>query len=203
MPILAINTAAAACDLAIVDDDRVLAEWREDMARGQDARLPGAVQDMLAGAGLGLADIDRIGVVCGPGSFTGVRIGVAFARGLSLTLGIDCVGVSSLEASLPEGTEAPHRVALIARRRPPDISFWTQDIAGLKALGPPEERARDAVAGKLPVLTDRPDLIEAAGTCAPSAAIAGLRAARLSPGTHPARPLYVREPDADLPAGRR
>ncbi len=203
MRILAINTASAACDLAIVADGRIVSEQCEEMATGQDARLPGAVADVLCAAGIGLGDINRIAVVCGPGSFTGVRIGVAFARGLALPLGIDCLGVSSLEACLPLETRAPHRIALVARRRPPDISFWMQDLADMTAIGPPEERSVSDIAGDLPILSDRPDLIADAGTCAPLATIAGLRAARLDPATHPARPVYVREPDAELPTPRR
>lgn len=200
MVILAINTAARACDLALMGAGTVLAETTEDMAKGQDARLPGAVSEILLQAGLEAGELDRIAVVCGPGSFTGVRIGVAFARGFALTLGIDCVGVTSLEAASPVERAAAHRVALIARQRPPDISFWTQDLSGAGASGPAEERPLDQVKGPLPIYSDRPDLLEGARPCAPAAVTAARRAETLTPRRHPARPVYVRAPDAALPA---
>ena len=84
MLILAINTAEAACDVAVVRGAEILAEQREDLQRGQDGRLPGLVDDVLARADTSLTDLDRLAVVTGPGSFTGIRIGVAFARGLAL-----------------------------------------------------------------------------------------------------------------------
>lgn len=203
MRILALNTASSACDLALAEDGLITGCLREDMARGQDARLADAVRELLASGGLVPGDLDRLAVVCGPGSFTGVRIGVAFARALALTLGIDCVGVTSLEAASPCERTSPHRVALIARKRPPDISFWTQDICGLETLGPAQERPIEEVSGDLPLLSDRPDLLAGAQPCSPSAATTALRARHLSPETSPARPVYVREPDAALPASKQ
>ena len=203
MRILALNTASSACDLALAEDGQITGCLREDMARGQDARLAEAVHELLASSGLALGDLDRLAVVCGPGSFTGVRIGVAFARGLALALGIDCVGMTSLEAALPCERTSRHRVALIARKRPPDISFWTQDLCGLEASGPPLKRPIAEVSGGLPLLSDRPDLLPGAQPCSPSATTTALRAGHLSPQTSPARPFYVREPDAVLPARGR
>ena len=84
MLILALNTAFAALEGAVVRDGEILADARDDMARGQDRQLPDFVERLLASAGVTLAEIDRIAVVTGPGSFTGIRIGVAYARGLSL-----------------------------------------------------------------------------------------------------------------------
>lgn len=102
MTILALNTCLAACDGAIWKDGRVLSAATEDMNRGQDGRLPGFVADLATDAGTDLAEINRFVVVTGPGSFTGIRIGVAFARGLALAFRKPIVGLTSLEAGTTE-----------------------------------------------------------------------------------------------------
>ena len=68
------------------------------MDRGQAERLLPMLEEMLAEAGVGWRDLDGIGVVTGPGNFTGVRLAVAAARGLALALGIPAVGVTVFEA---------------------------------------------------------------------------------------------------------
>ena len=104
---LGINTSGPACDVAVLKDGACLSERREEMVRGQDARLPAIVEACLKDAGFGLQAVERIGVVTGPGSFTGIRVGVAFARGLSLALKVPCIGVTALEAALPVGQQDP------------------------------------------------------------------------------------------------
>lgn len=181
------------------------------MTRGQDARLPGLTSDLLAQADLTLKDVDRFAVVTGPGSFTGIRVGVAFARGLALATGKPAIGVTSLEASLPAGQQGSAVVALAAQKRPPDITFWTQSFRSGEATGPAEETplvafrerlgshphmvygAADELAQHLPGLTiheTRPTAIRAAQV-----------AAYVHPDAHPARPTYARAPDAALPGG--
>lgn len=200
MTVLALNTAGPACDLALVRNGEVIVERTSQMPRGQDGALPGEVEALLAGAGLGLREIGRIAVVVGPGSFTGVRIGVAYARGIALVTQADCLGITTLEACVPPGEDAV-RVALQAQRRPPEITFWTQRVGD--EGGVPEEwplADLSGLSGRL--LSDRPDLLSGAGRCAPRAAIAGLRAETPDPAAHPPAPVYVRAPDAALP-GRR
>lgn len=69
-----------------------------DIGRGHAEHLPSVVQSVLAEAGVELQQLDRIGVTIGPGSFAGIRVGVAFARGLALALDVPVVGIGSLEA---------------------------------------------------------------------------------------------------------
>ena len=73
---LGLHTAGPACDLALVRGGETLTEFREEMIRGQDGRLPGLLSQLLAQTGVSLSDVERIGVVTGPGSFTGVRVGI-------------------------------------------------------------------------------------------------------------------------------
>lgn len=98
MIVLAIDTAGAACAVAVydADQDKILAEVTDVIGKGHAEKLIAMVDDILVEAGVTLLDIHRIAVTIGPGSFTGIRVGLAAARGLALALGIDAVGVSTL-----------------------------------------------------------------------------------------------------------
>ena len=98
MIVLAIDTCLFACSVAVVNDGRVLARRVEPMSRGHQERLAPLVQEAMAEAGLGFDKLDRIGVTVGPGSFTGLRVGLAFAKGLASALSIPAVGIGALEA---------------------------------------------------------------------------------------------------------
>jgi tRNA threonylcarbamoyl adenosine modification protein YeaZ len=95
--ILAFDTAAAHCAAALVRGDRTLVRRHEPMDRGQAERLLPMLGAMLAEAGATWRDLAALGVCTGPGNFTGLRVGVAAARGLALGLGIPAVGVSVFE----------------------------------------------------------------------------------------------------------
>lgn len=210
MLILALNTAFAALEGAVVGDGEILADARDDMARGQDRQLPDFVERLLASAGVTLAEIDRIAVVTGPGSFTGIRIGVAYARGLSLVTGAECVGVTSLEAAIPAGMEGNTLGALMAQKRPPDQTWWVQGLEGDEGIAVPVEVSLTDMKAMLegfavPVFIDG---VEALGDVTatidarpmrPSAITAALKASRFDPAAHPPAPVYAREPDATLP----
>lgn len=75
--------------------------------RGQDSRLAPMVQEALAKAGIAAHDLTHIGVIIGPGAFTGVRIGVAFARGLALALGKSAMGINALDVFALNDMAAP------------------------------------------------------------------------------------------------
>ena len=72
------------------------------MVKGHQERLASMVNEVMGQSGLRFEDLDRIGVTVGPGSFTGLRVGVAFAKGLAAALGKPCVGVETLEALVAE-----------------------------------------------------------------------------------------------------
>uniref|UniRef100_UPI000A02C701 tRNA (adenosine(37)-N6)-threonylcarbamoyltransferase complex dimerization subunit type 1 TsaB n=1 Tax=Henriciella aquimarina TaxID=545261 RepID=UPI000A02C701 len=146
---LGINTSGPACDVALVRDGEMVAHGFEALTRGQDARLPGLVRDVVADAGETLQSLDRIAVVTGPGSFTGVRVGVSFARGLALALKIPCVGITALEAALEEGQQGSAIVLLPAKRRPPEISWWAQRFRTGAAVDQPEEIGLEALVKEL------------------------------------------------------
>jgi tRNA threonylcarbamoyl adenosine modification protein YeaZ len=117
MILLAIDTAASLCAACVYDSAAGQELGREviDIGKGHAERLIGAIDGALGEAGMRYKDLDRIGVSIGPGSFTGVRVGVATARGLALALGVPAVGVNTLEALAAEAHEKlPDRAVLAA-----------------------------------------------------------------------------------------
>ena len=85
------------CSVAVIDDGITLAAKHEPMKRGHVERLAPMVAEVLAEAGLTPTNLDGIAVTTGPGSFTGARLGVSFARGLALAASIPAVGISIFE----------------------------------------------------------------------------------------------------------
>jgi tRNA threonylcarbamoyladenosine biosynthesis protein TsaB len=98
MRVLALDTTARALSAAVVDDDRVLAEHVGDTARSHAERLPATLLSVVAEARLDLEAIDVFAVAAGPGSFTGLRIGIAAMQGLAFVTGKRIVAVSALDA---------------------------------------------------------------------------------------------------------
>ena len=96
--ILGFDTSSAHCAAALLRGDSVLAQRREEMAKGQAERLMPLLEELLTEGGVTWADLDAIAVGIGPGNFTGIRISVSAARGLALGLDVPAIGVSSLEA---------------------------------------------------------------------------------------------------------
>ncbi|MFC3050309.1 tRNA (adenosine(37)-N6)-threonylcarbamoyltransferase complex dimerization subunit type 1 TsaB [Kordiimonas pumila] len=98
MHILSIDTSETQCAAAIVTSSGESVAKTEDIGRGHAERLLPMVDELLAQCAITYADLGRIVVVTGPGTFTGLRIGLSVARGLAVALGIPCVGITSLAA---------------------------------------------------------------------------------------------------------
>ncbi len=186
--ILAIDTCASQCAVALVAGDIV---WRraQVMARGHAEALFPMIDEVLAEAGAEFAGIARIAVCTGPGSFTGIRAGVAAARGLALGLGVPAVGVTRL-AALAAGAGHDGPISVILPTRGAEVA--RQDFA---AGGLPEGEARlsaDAAPTQGHVLAGRtpggPEPL-------PDPVVIARLAARAEPGARPA-PLYLRSADA-------
>lgn len=95
---LVIDTSLNACIAALCAGDRIIAEAIEPMARGHQERLGVMVAELFEKAGVTPRDLGLIGVTLGPGSFTGLRVGLSFAKGLAVGLGLVAKGVGTLEA---------------------------------------------------------------------------------------------------------
>ncbi|MCV9962434.1 tRNA (adenosine(37)-N6)-threonylcarbamoyltransferase complex dimerization subunit type 1 TsaB [Pararhizobium sp. BT-229] len=109
MIVLAIDTAGTGCFAAVYDSaaETVLASAGADIGRGHAEQLMAFIDQALTESGKALADVSRVAVTIGPGSFTGIRVGVAAARGFALALSVPSVGVSTL-ASLAGSASKKH-----------------------------------------------------------------------------------------------
>ncbi len=115
MIVLALDTCLSACAGAVVRDGEVLSRAVEPMQRGHQERIAGMTDELMKAAGLRFSDLDRIAVTVGPGSFTGLRIGLAFAKGLSVALDRPCAGVGVLETLGRQGGNGRVLAVLDAR----------------------------------------------------------------------------------------
>lgn len=213
MIVLAIDTSGSGCSAAVYDSESatVLGHAGADLGRGHAERLMEFVDEALAAAARPLSDIDRIAVTVGPGSFTGIRVGVAAARGLALALGKATVGVSTLEV-IAGGLRAatPGRAVLVAiDAKRDEVYVQAFDAAGV-AMGAPEalsvEAARERFSGFDGILGGSgahlvvPDTSPEAPELIDIAVVARLGAAA-DPASAKPRPLYLRGPDAKPQAG--
>ena len=98
MKLLVIDTSGPVCGTAVMDGEKVCSEFTAQNRNTHSASLMPMVEAALAAAGTGIAELDAIAAVTGPGSFTGVRIGVATAKGLAHGAGLPCIPVDALEA---------------------------------------------------------------------------------------------------------
>ncbi len=97
MPLLAVDTSGPQCAAALRFEDGGCVTRIEHISRGHDARLAPMVGELLRDEGLDVADLKKLAVCVGPGSFAGLRVGVAFARGFGLASGAPAVGVGALD----------------------------------------------------------------------------------------------------------
>ncbi|WP_332770025.1 tRNA (adenosine(37)-N6)-threonylcarbamoyltransferase complex dimerization subunit type 1 TsaB [Phenylobacterium sp.] len=206
--VLALDTCLGACSAAVLDGDRVLASRVEPMARGHQERLAPLVAELMAEAATSFDQLDRVGVTVGPGSFTGLRVGLAFAKGIGQALAIPVVAVGTLEA-LAEATPGRVLAVLDAKRG----QVYLQAFADGVPVSAPDVLPLETAAAR--VAEFAPDVLIGSGAAlfadmtpsarvvaaeqADPAAVARLAAAR-SP--IPPRPLYLRAPDARLPGGK-
>ena len=110
MKILAVDTALGACSAAVLSDGHVLSQEHELMLRGHAEALAPMVQRVMTAAGISFRALQRVGVTTGPGTFTGQRVGLAFARALGVALKVPVVGTTTLHAMAEEAlTKAPER----------------------------------------------------------------------------------------------
>lgn len=218
MKMLVIDTALGACSVGVFEDDRALAIRSELMAKGHSERIGGFVRDVMEASGIGFDALDRIGVTVGPGSFTGLRVGLAFAHGLGEALDRPVTGLSTLAALAASrtGTDDQPFAAVIDARRG---QVYLQAFSGDVPLCPPQALAIDAAV----------DLLEelgCTGMLGSGTAILNARRAeramvtltvtepavldpspqalarltrRADPERNPPRPLYLRAPDATPP----
>lgn len=166
------------------------------MARGQAERLAPMVQETAQQARIAFAGIDSIAVTTGPGSFTGVRVGLSFARALALALAKPCIGVSTLEALALGESEEGLRAALIETPGASYLALYdnTAPLVAPRAIERGQQAALIADAAG-----DRAVTIIGPGAT-PNITSLARRAAGLDPAAYPPNPLYLRAPHVTPPA---
>jgi tRNA threonylcarbamoyladenosine biosynthesis protein TsaB len=216
MRVLAIDTALAACAAAVLDTERAAITAHESLAmqRGHAEALMPLVKRVMDRSGLAIADLDRIAVTTGPGSFTGLRVGIAAARGIGLAAAKPVVGLTTLAAYAAPFIAADDTLPVVAAidARHDQVYLQVFGPGGRTIVAPrlsPLREALRAAATGAPRLTGTAaDLLAAAWPSAerpPSAVdqrsapdiawVARLGAAASETGSAP-KPLYLRAPDA-------
>jgi tRNA threonylcarbamoyladenosine biosynthesis protein TsaB len=216
MRVLAIDTALDACAAAVLDTDRaeIIASESLTMTRGHAEAVMPLIARVMDAAKTEFVELDRIAVTTGPGSFTGLRVGISAARGLALAAGKPAVGLTTLS-----GFAAPHIAAddsksvvavidarhghvylqvfgpggrtLVAPRIAPLREAVRASLAGpARVVG----SAADLIAASWPRAEPRPALVEQRG--APDIGWIARLGAAAAEGHGPPKPLYLRAPDA-------
>lgn len=216
MIVLGIDSSTSGCSAALWAGGRVLARRLELMARGQAEALMPMIAAVMDEAKLSYRELALIAVTVGPGTFTGIRIGLAAARGIGLAARLPVAGVVTTEA-LAHAVPAAERTGrtVLAAVDAKRAELFAQIFGpSLEALGPPAARLPEAIAAAVPqaltIVGDggarlAPLLPGAVLSSAPpvpdAAVVAALAAARWRDGTAlPPAPLYLRAPDVTLPA---
>lgn len=212
MAILVIDTSAALCAACVFDPSsmRELGRAVLDLGKGHAEHVMAVIEGALAEAKLSYADLASVAVSIGPGSFTGVRVGVSAARGLALALKIPAMGVTTSEALAAETAALwPERAVLVVTKAGDRIALARFDAAGDCTEGPglaTLDEARELAKDRRLVLAGDmvSQIIEQADTTpdlGPQRATADIRffaevaARREALGTMP-KPLYLRPADA-------
>jgi len=204
--LLALDTATNAVTVALYDGSAVVAESStEDRLRHGELLAP-AIDQLLRGAGVSPADLTRIAAGVGPGPYTGLRIGLATATTMAAALGIEAVGVCTLDiVAAAVEVEGPFLVATDARRKE---VYWARYASALVRVGEPAVDHPEAVATSGPVAGNGASLYPSSfpnpvPPRLPSAAVLARLVASGAARLLPTLPLYLRRPDAVAPAARR
>jgi len=230
MHVLALDTTTRDGSVALVDERGTIDERRGDAARTHAERLPRELVDVAAAHGMAPREVDLFAVATGPGSFTGLRIGIATIQGLAFTAERRVVGVSALEALAViarQGLRPGDTIAawMDARRRevfaalyraaehdavveidPPTVGY-PGDVLGRWSgrLEPRTRFAGDGASLYADTIVAAVPAAEIIGHPLLAGVIGRLALARRGDGVDPAgvRPLYVRRPDAEIERDRR
>ncbi|MBW8880411.1 MAG: tRNA (adenosine(37)-N6)-threonylcarbamoyltransferase complex dimerization subunit type 1 TsaB [Asticcacaulis sp.] len=198
--VLAIDTSLNACSAGLFRDGKLLVAGVDPMQRGHQERLPVMVAELFREVGLKPSDLGHVGVTLGPGSFTGLRVGLSFAKGVASGLGLKLRGIGTLEAlnahadlagKVPLAVINGGRGALYVRRgRETPVSTTFSDLAGFVQDHPVDVLTGPAVNEVKAQFRD----VEIFHQDWPS--LEALAALTLAPGHDDVTPHYMRGADA-------
>ena len=212
MRILSIDCASASCAVVAWEDGQVRTQLIETMERGQDARLMPLVLAVMDQASWGFDDLDRLAVTRGPGSFTGIRIGLATARGIGFTASKPVLGVDRFAIHRAQQISSPKNLLVVLESRrqelyvraypishaPTDATMLLPDeIAAMIAQDSTMMIAGD---GAVSAGVDASRVLLATEPEAVTAAMLAAQAGIDDPAYLP-RPYYLRAPDVTIKKG--
>lgn len=199
MLILALDSAGSSCSACVWRDGTVLAETSEPMERGQDQRLMPLLLELMQKANVTFPDLDRIAITRGPGSFTGLRIGLAAARGIGLAANKPVIGIDRFSIFYEQFKQPGKDLLVVINSKRAELYCRFYPVNG--PATEPNMMTEDEIAN---FLNDTPNAIRA-GDNQPSpnesitCALLASRAPINDPATLP-RPLYIRLPDVTVKA---
>jgi tRNA threonylcarbamoyladenosine biosynthesis protein TsaB len=219
MLILAIDTALDACAAAVLDTDAatIIAQESLPMKRGHAEALMPLIARVMKASGVAFTSLDRVAVTTGPGSFTGLRVGLSAARGIALAAAKPVVGLTTLTAYAAPfvGENSAHPILSAIDARHDHVYFQVVSGDGGSLIKPkvaPISEALEAsrfgtphlVGNAAKILADRwpadaPPPSKVDMQPAPDINWVAWLGAAVSPETAPAKPYYLRAPDAKPP----
>jgi tRNA threonylcarbamoyladenosine biosynthesis protein TsaB len=223
---MAIDTALGACSVAIADQGQIVGHRLKPLARGHAEVLFAMIQEVEEAAGLSAKEMDRFAVTIGPGTFTGLRVGLSAARGLGLAANRPVIGVTTLAlvaaGVTSEELDDDNIIAPVfdAKRgecymqgfdpslqplTEPNIFAVTEAAESLDRLSRESGRKALLVGTGAPLFAQhmrQPTKLSLASSQPDAALLARLAADIKDPAEAPAEPLYLRAPDAKLPQSK-
>ncbi|MFY9288961.1 MAG: tRNA (adenosine(37)-N6)-threonylcarbamoyltransferase complex dimerization subunit type 1 TsaB [Alphaproteobacteria bacterium] len=200
MLILAIDSAAGSCRACVWQDGNVLAEREEHMERGQDQRLMPMILDLLKTTKIDFSSLDRIAITRGPGSFTGLRIGLAAARGIGFAAQKPVIGIDrfAIYREQHKNLNKNLLVAIESKRKELFCQYFSVDGSAEKPSMMDEKEIEGFLKNKentVRVGDQNKASFNEAVTCAALADKADINDPSYLP-----RPLYIRPPDVTVSA---
>jgi tRNA threonylcarbamoyladenosine biosynthesis protein TsaB len=228
MIVLSLDTTARAGSAAIVRDGVVIADGCGDPAATHGQRLPGALMRLLSQAGIDLGAVDLLAVAAGPGSFTGLRVGIATMQGLAMATGRPIVPVSTLEALARAGSDDDGQLVVpwVDAQRG-EVFAAVYESGGRAAIGEPTALSPTATLAALGqvaagqhlrfvgdgavryaavitgALGGRAHVDPVVPRLAACLALIAAEAPERAVAPHAVSPIYIRRPDAELARDRR
>jgi tRNA threonylcarbamoyladenosine biosynthesis protein TsaB len=217
MLILAIDTALDACSAGVLDSNAgvMIAQESQAMKRGHAEALMPLIGRVMKASGISFAELDRVAVTTGPGSFTGLRVGLSAARGIALAADKPVVGLTTLTAYaapvVSQNSQQPVIAAIDARHDQvyfqvvsgdgnslirPRVAPIEEALDASSRFGPPHLVGNAAALLKQRWRTETSPPLTVDPQPAPDVAWVAWLGAAVNPNTAPARPFYLRAPDA-------
>jgi len=165
MKLLTIDTATETCGVALTEDAQLVADYRLNQKNVHNEKLVSTIQQLLGDIGWQLSDLEGIVFSKGPGSFTGLRIGISVSKGLSFSLGIPIVGVNTLDALAFGAPNYAGKICVVIKAREKEVycAFYVKSFTCFERCSEYEiihlERLPEKLNSKTLVVSNPADLV--------------------------------------------